>query len=86
MTIAYRVLVTVPDGTPVEVKVERWNDRRRRHRHAAPLQERVGLVGELVEDRSNRSRLTQVLTIALLVIIAIPAYVFWRAMNDAHRC
>jgi hypothetical protein len=48
----------------------------------APLQERVGLVGELVKIVQSIT-LTQVLTIALLVIIAIPAYVFWRAMNDA---
>ena len=46
-----------------------------------PIEGRVGLVGELVKIVQSIT-LSQTLTIALLAAIAIPSYVFWRAMND----
>lgn len=45
-------------------------------------EERVGQVGGIVKLVSSLT-LTQVLVIALLVMIAIPTYIAWRVINDA---
>ena len=42
---------------------------------------RIGLIGELAAIVKGLS-LNNVLIIALLVVIAIPTYVLWRALND----
>jgi hypothetical protein len=43
--------------------------------------DRVGMIGGLADIVKSLS-LTNVLIIALLVVIAVPAYVLWRALND----
>jgi hypothetical protein len=47
-----------------------------------PAEDRVGQVGGIVKLVSSLT-LTQVLVIALLVMIAIPTYIAWRVINDA---
>jgi hypothetical protein len=46
-----------------------------------PAEERVGQIGGLIKTIQSLT-LTQVLIIALLVLIAIPSYIAWRVIND----